>query len=99
MLLNINVEQKHLNHLSFPGPLPNGMVQFIDEFRPVPNSVFNIHNIIGIKLLTSLRLGLSHLNEHRFNHKVQNCTSLKFICSSENESTPHFSSIVIFTFL
>ena len=26
MLLNINVEQKHLNHLSFPGTLPNGIV-------------------------------------------------------------------------
>ena len=25
MLLNINVEQKHLNHLSFPGLLLNGM--------------------------------------------------------------------------
>ena len=26
MLLKINVEQKHLNHISFPGPLPNGIV-------------------------------------------------------------------------
>ena len=26
LLLNINVKQKHLNHLSFPGPLPNGIV-------------------------------------------------------------------------
>ena len=35
---------------------------FTDELRPVPNSVFNIHNPIGIKLPTRLRLGLSHLN-------------------------------------
>ena len=34
---------------------------FIDESRPMPNSVFNIHNPVGIKLLTTLRLGLSHL--------------------------------------
>ena len=35
---------------------------FIDEFRPAPNSEFNIHNPIGAKLLTRLRLGLSQLN-------------------------------------
>ena len=64
---------------------------FIDEFRQIPNSVFNIHNPVGIKLLTRLRLGLlSHLNEHRFNHKFQNFTSLKCVCSFENESTTHF---------
>ena len=62
---------------------------FIDEFRPVPNSVLNIHNPIGIKLLTRLRLRLSHLNEHRFNHRFQNYTNPKCICSSENESTTH----------
>ena len=63
---------------------------FIGEFRPILNSVFNILNPVGIKLLTRLRLGLSHLNGHRFNHKFQNCTSAKCICSSENESTTHF---------
>ena len=52
--------------------------------------MFDIHNPIGIKLLTRLRLGLSHLNEHRFNHKFQNCTNPTCICSSENESTTHF---------
>ena len=66
MLLNINVEQKHLNHLSFPGPSPNGIVylhiqnlpytafrkHFIDEFGPIPNSVFNTHNPVGIKLIS-----------------------------------------------
>ena len=62
---------------------------FMDEFRPVPHSVFNIHNPI-VKLLTRLRLGLSHLNEHKFNHKFQNCTNPKCICSYENELTTHF---------
>ena len=70
---------------------------FIDEFRPVHNSMFNIHNPVGIKLLTRLRFGLGHLNEHRFNHRFQNCTNWKCICSSENESTTH--CIVIFTFV
>ena len=52
--------------------------------------MFNIHNPIGIKLLTRLRLGLSHLNEDRFIHKFQNCTDPKCIYISENESTTHF---------
>ena len=62
-----------------------------DEFRPVPNSAFNIHNPVGIKFLTRLKLGLSHVNEHRFNHKFKNCTNLKCIFSSENELTFYFS--------
>ena len=33
--------------------------------------VYNIHNPIGLKLLTRLRLGLSHLNEHKFKHNYQ----------------------------
>ena len=39
---------------------------------PVSNPVYNIQNYIGLKLLTRLRLGLSHLNEHRFNHNFKN---------------------------
>ena len=31
--------------------------------RPVPNSCFNIHNPVGLKLLTRLRVGLTHLND------------------------------------
>ena len=56
MLLNFNVEQKYLNHLPFRGTITkwnsldlqiwNSSYTtfkncFIDEFRPVPNSVFN----------------------------------------------------------
>ena len=33
---------------------------------PVPNSCFNIRNPVGLKLLTRLQVGLSHLNEHKF---------------------------------
>ena len=32
------------------------------------NSLFSIHNPVGVKLLTRLRLQLSHLNEHKFRH-------------------------------
>ena len=63
---------------------------FIDKFRWVPNSVFNVHNPIGIKLPTRLKLWLSHSQKDRFNYKFQNGTNLKFFCSFDNESTSHF---------
>ena len=36
--------------------------------RPVANSVFEINNPYGSKLLTRLRLGLSHLRYPKFRH-------------------------------
>ena len=39
--------------------------------RPSPNSVFDIRNLKGIKLITRLRLGLSRLREHKFEHSFQ----------------------------
>ena len=37
--------------------------------RPSPNKSFQCHNPKGIKLVTRLRLGLSHLREHKFMHR------------------------------
>ena len=39
--------------------------------RPSANSLFNSHNPKEIKFITSLRLGLSHLHEHKFKHNFQ----------------------------
>ena len=36
--------------------------------RPEKNPVYNIYDILGIKLLTRLRVNFSPLNEHRFRH-------------------------------
>ena len=41
--------------------------------RPSPNPVYDIQNSLGLCLLTRLRLGLSHLNEHKFNHNFKKC--------------------------
>ena len=41
--------------------------------RPIQCAIYSINNPVGLKLLTRLRLGLSHLNEHRFNYNFQNC--------------------------
>ena len=58
--------------------------------QPVSNPVYNIQNYIGLKLLNRLRLGLSHLDEHGFNHNFQNCINPLCPCSLEVESTAHF---------
>ena len=38
--------------------------------RPTAKPIYSIHNPIGLKLLTKLRLGLSHLNEHKFKNII-----------------------------
>ena len=58
--------------------------------RPTPQPVYNIHDPNGLKLLTRLRLGLSHLNEHKFNYNFKQC--INPICSGslEVEAVSHF---------
>ena len=58
--------------------------------RPKPSASFNVCNFAGLHLLTRLQLGLSHLNEHRFNRNFQNCINPLCRCSLEVESTSHF---------
>ena len=58
--------------------------------RPSGNSVIKCHNPKGIKLLTRLRLGLSHLRDYKF--KLGFLDSLNPICScGQNiETSTHF---------
>ena len=35
----------------------------------------------GLKLLTCLRLGLSHLNDHKFNHNFRDCINPLCLCN------------------
>ena len=58
--------------------------------RPMPKPTFNIHNPLGLKLLTRFRLRLSHLNEHKFNYNYEDCINLLCSCSLEVESTVLF---------
>ena len=50
------------------GTFKNTIPKFI---RPSPNSVSECHNLQGIKFLTKIRLGLSHLRERKFKHSFQ----------------------------
>ena len=58
--------------------------------RPVQNNIFNIFDPQGLKLLTRLRLGFSHLNEHRFRHNFKECVNPVCSCSLEIEDTSHY---------
>ena len=49
--------------------------------RPHANSTYRIHNPVGIRFLTRLRLGLSHLNEHKFRHNFADCVNPLCSCS------------------
>ena len=62
----------------------------MDKGRPLPNPVYNIHNPVGLKYLTRLRLELSHLNAHKFKHSFQDCINPLCSCSLEPESNAHF---------
>ena len=46
----------------------NNILSFI---RPTPNNVFKCENHRGIKLITRLCVGLSHMPEHRFKHSFK----------------------------
>ena len=40
----------------------------LNLIRPKCDDTYGIRNPTGLKLLTRLLLGLSHLNDHKFNH-------------------------------
>ena len=54
------------------------------------NSIFPIHNPVGVKLLTRLRLQLSRLNDHKFRHGFEDAISPMCSCNREIESNEHF---------
>ena len=65
--------------------------RILSFIRPSANSKSNCHNPRGIKLLSQLRLGLSHLREHKFKHNFQD--SLDPFCScgkGEVETISHY---------
>ena len=62
----------------------------LKSILPLSNPIYNIHDPLGIRLLTGMRLGLNHLNEHRFNRNFENCINPLCNCTLETESTAHF---------
>ena len=64
--------------------------QILKFIRPSPNSTFKVLNTHEIKLLTRLRVGLSHLHEHKFRHNFQDPLDPFCNCGRHIETTIHF---------
>ena len=54
------------------------------------NPLFQIHDPIGLKLLTRLRVNLSHLREHKFRHNFLDTLNPLCSCGLEIESLKHY---------
>lgn len=59
--------------------------------RPSGNSTFYCHNPKGLKLITRLRIGLSHPRLHEFKYSFQN--TLNLICNFSNEKLILFNKL------
>ena len=58
--------------------------------KPICSSLFSIQHPVGVKLLVRLRLGFSHLREHKFRHNFHDTLNPLFPCSLEPETTSHY---------
>ena len=65
----------------------SALLKFI---RPSQRPIYNVHNPLGLKYLTRLRLGLSHLREHKFRHNFRDSLNPLCSCNIESETTSHF---------
>ena len=52
--------------------------------------MYNFFDPEGLKVLSRLRVGLSHLNAHRFYHNFQECLNPLCSCSVETEDTTYY---------
>ena len=81
-----NLDKSIRNSESF-SIFKKNILQFI---RPSPNSIFNCHNPKGLKLLTRLRLSLSHLRDNKFKHSFQDSLNPICSCGTDVETTTHY---------
>ena len=65
----------------------NDLLKFI---RPNNSNIYNVLDAIGLKLLTRLRVNLSHLRQHKFSHNFLDTLNPLCSCSLEVESTSHY---------
>ena len=76
--------RKYINKLPL---FKKAILHFI---RPSAAHVFDVIAHSGLKLLTRLRLNLSHLNEHKFRHNFRDTLNPLCTCSLEPETSIHF---------
>ena len=64
--------------------------RILNFIRALPNKVLNSNNPRGLKLLTRLQLGLSHLRYHKFKHNFLDTINPLCSCGSDIETTLRF---------
>ena len=57
---------------------------------PVQTNIYNIFDPKGLTFPTRLKLGLSHLNQHRCRRNFKDCLNPLWSCSLEIENTSHY---------
>ena len=60
------------------------------KVRPLPKSVFRLHDPTGLAYLTQLRVGLSKLNFHKFKHNFRDTINPMCPTNDGIEDTEHF---------
>ena len=60
---------------------------FLKFLKSVGKKIFNINDPFGINMLTRLKLGFSHLREHKFRHGFKDTLSQLCSCSIKAETT------------
>ena len=57
--------------------------------RPLGNDKYGIYEPLGIRLLNRVRLGFSHLREHKFRDNFVHTLNPLYSCSLKTEDTEH----------
>ena len=65
-------------------------INILKFIQPKPNSIYYCHNPKGIRLLTRLCLGLSHLCKHKFKYSFQDCLNPLCFCGNEIKTSTHY---------
>ena len=58
--------------------------------RPLENDTYGIYDPLGIRLLSRLCLGFSHLRKYTFRHNFADTLNPLFSCSLKTEDTEHY---------
>ena len=65
----------------------------LNFMRPKASSVFNCNSSKGLKLITRLRLRLTHLREHKFKHNFWHSINHLHSCGLDVEWTIYFTAL------
>ena len=77
-----------VRNLPSPSSFKLNLLKF---FRPKPNSLYGIHDSKGVSMLNRLRVGFTHLREHKFRHNFIDTDDPFCNCRTNAiESTEHF---------